>query len=116
MRTFFSKKVVKIRPLLPVLKEKKRYLLYEIDSKEKMSNANNTIEKELRGFVGDLGLAKAGLKFIKQKDNKGIIKVNNKSVDEIKTGLMLIKEINNNPARVSTLKVSGVINKLKAAM
>ena len=113
MRGFFSKKVVKIRPLLPILKEKKRYLLYEITSKEKLFNIENTIENELRNFIGNLGLAKARFKLIKTKDSKGIIKVSNKYVDEIKTGLSLISEINDTPVRISTLKVSGVINKLE---
>ncbi len=110
------KKVVKIKPLLPVLKEKKRYVLYQIDSENKTGDVQKQIESELRGFIGDLGLARAGLRFIKNKGNKGIIQVNNKYVDEVKAGLALINEINNNPVRFRTLKVSGVINKLNELM
>ena len=105
----FLKKVVKIKPLLPVLKEKKRYLLFEINSENILSNSK--IESELRRFIGDLGLAVAGLRFVKNKKNKGIIQANNKSVDKIKAGLALIKE-----SRIRTLKVSGVINKLNNLM
>lgn len=95
--------MIKIKPLLPVLKEKKRYILFEADSK--MSDED--IKADLRGFIGDFGLAKAGLRFIKHKNNKEIIQVNNKSLDEIRAGLALI-----NKTRIRTLKVSGTINKL----
>ena len=105
-------KVIKIKPLLPVLKEKKRYILFEIDSSNKMANIDKEIQMQLRSFIGDMGLARAGLKFVKNKDNKGIIQVNHKSVDEIKTGLALIKDIDAAPVRIRTLKVSGIINKL----
>ena len=102
--------MIKIKPLLPVLKEKKRYLLYEIDGKNKISN--DEIESGVRDFIGDLGMARAGFRFVKNKNNKGIIQVNHKYVDEVKTGLMLIKKINRNQVRFRTVKVSGVINKL----
>ena len=108
----FSQKVIKIRSLLPVLKEKKRYILYQIDGLNKSVNSVH-IENGIRSFIGDLGLAKAGLMFIKNKNNRYIVKVNNKSVSEIRTGLSLIKKIDNNPVRIRTLKVSGVVNKLK---
>mgnify|MGYP001588899615 CR=1 FL=1 len=108
--------MVKIKPLLPSLKERKRYILYEIDSNVKMDNLRRDIFNELRGFLGDLGLAKAGLNFVSYKNNKGILQVSHNTVDEVKTGLALIKNIGNNKLRVRTLKVSGVLNKLKVAM
>ena len=106
--------MVNIRSLLPVLKEKKRYILYECDASNKINNIQ--IEQELRGFIGDLGLAKANLKFIKSNNNRGILQVNHHFVHEIKAGLALINQINNNQIRMRTIKVSGVINKLKRTM
>mgnify|MGYP001579176567 FL=1 len=101
----------KIKSLLPTLKENKRYILYEIDSMKKIQNQENIIKQELRGFIGDLGLAKAGLKFIKQKENRGIIQVTSQSLNDVKTGLSLISN-EQDPIRIRTIKVSGVINKL----
>ena len=101
----------KIKSLLPTLKENKRYILYEIDSMKKIQNQENIIKQELRGFIGDLGLAKAGLKFIKQKENRGIIQVTSQSLNDVKTGLSLISN-EQDPIRIRTIKASGVINKL----
>ena len=100
--------MIRIKPLLPTLKENKRYILYEIRSKDKMNNHQKIIQEEIRNFIGDLGIAKAGLRFLKRKNNKGILQVNAKSVHEVKTGLALIKKFN-----VRTVKVSGMINKLE---
>jgi len=105
--------VVKIKALLPSLKENKRYILYEVESESKLAMTKNFIEERLREFLGDLGLAKAGLRTVKTKANKGIIQVNNNSLHEIKTGLALIKEINKSKVRIQTRKVSGVLNKIK---
>ena len=104
--------MIKIKALLPILKENKRYILYEVTSKSKMSSINNYIFNELRSFLGDLGLAKAGLKFVINRGNKGILQVNNKFVDEVKTGLASIHNINNEKVNIRTLKVSGLINKV----
>jgi len=98
--------VVIIQTLLPVLKENKRYILYEIFTKEIMQH-NKLIESELRNFIGDLGLAKAGLSFIKTKNNRGILQVSHKSLDEVKTGLALIDSV---PVR--TVLVSGTLKTL----
>lgn len=108
--------MIKIKSLLPVLKDKKRYILYEIDSKNKMNNPNNVIKSKLREFIGDLGLARSGIKFINYKNNKGILQINNKSVDEIKTGLSLIDEINHQKVRFRSVRVSGVLNKVKGGI
>jgi len=97
-------KVLKIRALLPSLKENKRYVLYETMS-------NNTdqkmIEIGVKDFIGDLGIARSGIKFLKSKRNRGILQVNHNSVYEVKTALALI-----DGANVRTVRVSGVINKL----
>ena len=116
IQAFFLKKVITIKSLLPVLKERKRYLLYEMNSTMNIFPDQDRIEKELRGFVGDLGLAKAGFRFISQKKNKGIIQVNHTSVDDIKTGLALIQRMNDSPVCFRTIKVSGVVNKLTQAL
>jgi len=54
----------KIKPLLPSLKEKKRYIAFEIISKRKITDLKQ-IQKEIwdssLSFFGELGAAKAGL-------------------------------------------------------
>ncbi|MEK6934375.1 MAG: Rpp14/Pop5 family protein [Nanoarchaeota archaeon] len=98
--------MIRIKNLLPSLKEKKRYILYEIDGKMNYKD----VDDNLKRFIGELGYAKAGVRFVKSKEDKGIIQVNHRYVDEVKTGLALI----NKPIR--TKKVSGVLNKVKEGM
>jgi len=104
--------VIKIKALLPTLKDKKRYVLYEISSMGNIKNHEKFMKEKIGSFIGDLGIARAGLRFIKSKNNRGVIQVNNKYVDEIRAGLALVQEINNKPVRIRTVKVSGIINKL----
>ena len=57
-------------------------------------------------------MSKAGVMILINKENKGIIRVNHKYVDEVKVALALINNYNNNDVKIETVKVSGVINKL----
>ncbi len=93
--------VIKIKPILPSLKEKKRYILYE----GKLSR--NAIKQGIKDFIGEYGMAKAGIMFIKSKNNKGIVKTNVKWLEQVKTALSLMK------TRVKPVKVSGTLKKLK---
>jgi len=72
--------------------------------------------KELKTIVGELGLARSGLRFIKSKNNRGILQINHNALNETKTALSLINNINNEKVNIRTLKVSGVLNKLKQAI
>ena len=107
--------MVKIKTLLPTLKENKRYFLYQVETEGNLKVSTKMIETELRNFIGDLGLAKAGLKFIEMRNNKGILQVNNTYMHEVRAGLALINKIGNNKINIRTLKVSGVLNKIKNA-
>lgn len=106
---------MKLKPLLPTLKEKKRYLAFEIisngvlnaDSVAK-SISNNTLQ-----FLGTLDSGEAGIMFLKDKyaNNTGIIKTNHKYVDKTRTALGLIKEIDNKDVVFRTKIVSGTLKK-----
>jgi len=121
--------------LLPSLRQKKRYLVFEIISNKKFSS--NEIEKEINQalltFLGQLGLAKAAPIFIKSqklKVSEGLraskkpqsekfnsqkqrfmLKVNHKHVSEAKAALTLIKKIKNTPIIIKSLITSGTIKK-----
>ena len=60
-----------MKPLLPSLREKKRYLVFEvISSKGLTSMPYKEIEESMRKLYGDVGLGGAGLIFLKDKWNK----------------------------------------------
>ena len=103
--------VMKIKPLLPSLRERKRYILYTV-------KGTDFIEKEflyqmIKQFLGELGMSKAGVNILGNSSIKGIIRVNHDYVNEVKTALALINNYNNKDIKVESIKVSGVIKKVK---
>lgn len=69
----------KIKPLLPSLREKKRYLAYNIISKNKFHDAvhvNKAILDAANDFLGSLGMAKAGILMMDDQWNESSQKRN----------------------------------------
>lgn len=102
--------MIKIKPLLPSLREKKRYLVYEITSKEKVTKnkATNILKSAVRTYLGELGLAKAGILYLDYKNNKGILRINNKEVNNVKAALSLINNI-----KIKTTYTTGLLSKAR---
>ncbi|MFH0868225.1 MAG: Rpp14/Pop5 family protein [Candidatus Woesearchaeota archaeon] len=108
----------KIKPLLPSMREKKRYLAYEVISNHKFNDAvhiSKAIFDATKDFLGDLGMAKAGIIPINDKWNenmqRGIIRVNNKHVDELKASLIFVKSIEGKEAIIKSVGASGILRK-----
>ena len=112
-----------LKSLLPTLKERKRYLAFEVISKEKIGNfssISSAVWAKTKEFLGELGLAKAGIWLLPDKWNSskqtGIIRVSHKHVNELKASLALIKNIDNFPVIVRSIGVSGMLNKTERFM
>ncbi len=101
--------------LLPSLRQKKRYVVFEVisDKKFTFSEIREEVDKVLLLFFGQLGLAKTSPKLLKEKykNNKFIIKINHQYVDELKSALMLSKKIRNVPVTIKSLITSGTLKK-----
>ena len=103
--------------LLPALKQKKRYLVFEViaDKSFSFSYISEQIEKDLLLFWGHLGLSRAVPMFVKEKFNKNtqrfLIKVNHKHVDELKAALALSKSIKNTSTIIKSIVTSGTLKK-----
>ncbi len=106
-----------MKPLLPSLKEKKRYVVFEIISDKKIAQKDleKGIQENVTKFLGELGIAKSGFILLKDatKGNKGIIRTNVKYQDEMKMALSLIKTMGKEKAIVNVIGVSGILNKAK---
>src|SRR3989344_5596578 len=91
----------KIR-LLPSLREKKRYIAYKILSEKAINErtAKTAVCSYVMKFLGELNYSKAGIMLVEQKNNYGIIKTGHMHVNEVKTALALINEIDNNIVNV----------------
>ena len=107
----------KIKPILPSLREKKRYLKYEVVSNNKLTkeSTHNSIISSLKSLIGDLGMAESGSRILKKvsDEKNGIIVVNSKFVDYARAALVFIKEIEGRPVTVRCIGVSGMLNKVQ---
>ena len=108
----------KLKPVLPSLREKKRYLVFEVISKEKINNiepVSNAIWNCSLQFLGQLGTAKAGLMVLDNKwdskSQRGIIKVSHKHVDAVKAALIFADKVDSKDAIFRSLGVSGILKK-----
>lgn len=108
----------KQKTLLSSLKERKRYLAFEILSEQPINDymaARDDIVAQTVDFIGELGTAEAGIWFIDErwdvKNQRGLIRVNNCSVDKLKTALSLVEKLNSQRVLVRSLGVSGILNK-----
>ncbi len=103
--------------LLPSLRQKKRYVVFEIKSDRSfsLSEVQEAVESSLARFLGELGIAKAGPLFLREKWNEQkqrfVVKINRAFVDELKSALILNKKIKNTPILIKSVISSGTLKK-----
>lgn len=106
--------------LSPTLKQKKRYVIFEIISDKKFAfpEIKEEIEKAMKHFWGSSGISKAGPMVLEEKfdfeKQKFLVKINHKFVDELKSALILSKSIKNTPIIIKSIIVSGTLKKASA--
>lgn len=103
----------KIKPLRPTLRERKRYLVYEVLGDFSQSDVKKAIEENLFDYLGVKGMASVGLMFLDSDRKRGIIRISAKSLNDVKAGLLFLKKIGEKDASVKVLLVSGMIGKAR---
>ena len=98
--------------LISSLREKKRYVKFSVDGNFSNSQVKTAIESSFKDLHGSLGLAEAGLQFVNLNKSNGVVRVNNKTVDKLKSAFTFIDKINEKPARISSLKTSGILERV----
>ncbi len=108
----------KMRAILPTLKQKKRYVAFEVLSKDKAlsyADIRNSISEAALSFLGELGTAEAGMRLIDKdfdpKTQRGLIKVGHKHVEKLCSALMMIRNISGHEAIVRCIGISGIMAK-----
>jgi len=104
------------KPLLPTLKEKKRYINYHLHSEEALpKHSGFELIKELSKVLGVFMSAEAGLLAISYDEHtqKGVLRTSTKRLTETRKALTLITQIKNIPVVVQTTKTSGVLKTAK---
>ena len=102
-----------MKPLLPTLKEKKRYLVFEVVSKKPVKLNKVELMNKIHDFLGILSSSKAGIQLIKTKGNRGILRVSHKYVDHLKSALLFIKDLSDQDVILNTVTVSGILKKVE---
>lgn len=104
---------MKILP--PTLRERKRYIVFEVICKSKVSfnELKNSIEEEFKKLFGECGLAVSNIKILKWNSEKGIMCASHNSVPYLKYSLTKTNKLNNKKMIIKTMKVFGTIKKAK---
>lgn len=104
-----------MKPYPPTLKEKKRYILFEIESERKFGKeeAKAAVLSVLSENLGSMGLADAEIAFIDfdEKTQKGILRCTAKKLEQTRAALTLLSEINLYKAFLIIRTVTGSIKK-----
>ncbi|NOZ80294.1 MAG: hypothetical protein GXP63_01360 [DPANN group archaeon] len=102
------------------MKEKKRYLAFEVisdSSIESYFSVFSAIKNGFSRFSGMKGVSQAGLLPLAddwdQKRRRGVFRVSAKSTQEARAVLALIKEIDGKQALVRSLGTSGMLKKVR---
>ena len=104
---------MKLKPLLPTLREKKRYLAFEVLASKECSwqEIKTAVSEAIAAHIGRTGLADAGLLFVKHNKNKAVLRTSNTTLRSVKAALLFIKEINSQRVIVRSIIASGMLNK-----
>ena len=102
--------------LLPSLKQKKRYIAFEIISDKVFtaSPVETAVMVAIKDFIGELGIAKSAPQFVKEQyhNNRFVLKVNHHFVKEIIAALMLITHLGTAKVIVKSIITSGILKKV----
>jgi len=109
----------KNKALMPSLREKKRYIAVEIISKSKIgfNMVHDALYQSMNHFMGTKTMSEAGIILFKERYNsdlqKGILRVNNKYVDDVKASLCFLR-VGDKKVMARSLGVSGILKKANA--
>lgn len=105
-------------PLLPSLRERKRYLAFEVLSSKRVGDfpaVSRAILNSCHTFLGDTELAKAGIQVLPERydgqKQKGILLVKHRYTDQARGALVFVTEIDEEPVIVRSLGMSGMLQK-----
>ena len=108
--------MIKLKQLSPSLKEKKRYLVYEIISEDELDkNPSKEIVKKLTSLLGIFDSAKAGMQSVQydKKTQRGVLRVAHTELEKLKTTLALVNKIKDQDVLIRTVGVSGILKKAR---
>ena len=111
-----------MKPLLPSLKEKKRYLVFEVlaQAPVQQSDIYTAITDAVYHVCVVHGLAEAGMQFIPERWNagqqRGVVRTSTVGADMVKAAFPFIQTVGRKKAIVRSLATSGILGKTEKYM
>ncbi len=99
-----------MKNLLPTLREKKRYLVFEVIGEANNSSSIAAVKDSFSSLFGSLESASAHIKAVKSAGSRRMVSVGRKQVDKLKTAIAMVKSINNRKVILRSVGVSGALN------
>jgi ribonuclease P/MRP protein subunit POP5 len=111
--------VKKLKVLPPTLREKKRYILFQVISEEPIvyEDLEQAVWNQFLDTFGELGVSRLGMRIVKNlycpEKQACVISCNNNSVQQVITGLGLLSRLGDSRIIIKVLKVSGTVKGLR---
>ena len=104
---------MKGKPLLPTLRTKKRYVVYEVIADARITHRQvyKAIINSFKECFGVFDLGKSGL--IMVYDQPGMLKVHTKYLNHLKTSMAMITQIEKQKVILNIVRISGILRKAK---
>lgn len=101
------------RTLLPTLREKRRYLVFEIVGRTDVSikSVYGAIRKSFVSLYGSMGLSDAHMRLMRDAKTRGMIRVTHESLDKLRFSLAMVTEFDARPLIIRSVGVSGMIKR-----
>lgn len=109
----------KLKPLSPTLRQKKRFILVEIESNKKFDfkEVSENLVEEIITYLGAVEFGKSGIWILRDKfdakNQRAVLKVSTKTKDKLIGVLSLIQKLSNTDVRIKLLSVSGTLKGLE---
>jgi RNase P/RNase MRP subunit POP5 len=104
------------RRLKPSMRQKKRYVAYELKSPVPLARgADRALAEQANLLLGAFLAPEAGLASIKYNSDKqrGILRIDRRFMEHLRKCFVMIKNLNKQEVQIISLKTSGMINKVK---
>ena len=103
--------------LLSTLRQKKRYIVFEVvgsvgSAVFRLEDVTSAVISSLHDFLGILGMSRSGVIFVKERFHPPffVLRCTHTMVDDVKSGVILIKKIKNNPVIIRSVLVTGALS------
>ena len=107
-----------MKPLLPTLKERQRYIAYEVISAHPVQDISEPLLQRLAEILGVFSMAEAGILSVSYDTatQTGILRVNHDQVARIRAAMLMTTHLGRTQVIIRTRGVSGILKKVKRFM